>query len=302
MAKKLKGCFPALVTPMREDGDRLNHAINYDAFKQLIDYVLAGGVTGIVPSGCTGHACVLTTDEQIELIKFARENAPEKIPVIAGDGSNCTREAISLAKKISDVGITTHLQISPYQNKPTQEGLYQHYAAIANAMDDEIIVYNVPGRTGKNIEAETTVRLAKEFSNIIAIKEASGNMEQIKSIIDQTTDLDFTVVSGDDGLNLEIMKAGGTGGISVAANSDPKRTSAVFNLALEGNMEEAEKVDGELRDLYKAIFIETNPCPTHYILKKIGIPVGTPRLPLVDITEESEKQIDPVIQALGLRG
>jgi len=298
--KNISGCFPALVTAMKEDGNRLNHEINFGAMKKLVDYLVKGKVTGLVPGGCTGHAASLTTEEQIKLISFVRENAPGKMQVIAGDGSNCTREAIDLAKKIEDIGITTHLQISPYQNKPTQPGLFEHYAAIANAIPGEIIIYNVPGRTGKNIEAETTIKLAKEFSNIIGIKEASGNLEQIKKIIDGTRDLPFSVISGDDGLTLEIIKAGGTGCISVAANVVPKETSKYIDLALRGKVEEAGKIDSQLKELFNVLFIETNPCPCHYALRKIGIPVGVPRLPLVDVTQDSARQIDAVLSQLKL--
>lgn len=294
----LKGTYPALPTPMKEDGNRLNHEINFDELRKLIDYVVKGGVTGIVPSGCTGHACSLTVPEQIKLIRTARDLAPEKIPVIAGDGSNSTREAIDLAKKIEDIGIMVHLQISPYQNKPTQEGLYQHYAEIAKAIEGEIIIYNVPGRTGKNIEAETTIRLAKEFSSIIAVKEASGNLEQIKKIINATKDLDFDVLSGDDALTYEIIKAGGRGCISVAANIAPKETSGMIAAALEGDFAKAEKLNKELKPLFDVLFIETNPSPLHYALKKKGINVGVPRLPLVDIMPESKKKVDAVLKQL----
>lgn len=295
----LKGCFPALVTPIGE-GDSLNAPVNYEAFKHLIEYVINGGVNGIVVAGCTGHAASLTMDERIQLVKTALEIVSDKVKVIVGDGLNCTRDAINLAKKMEDLGINLHLQISPYQNKPTQEGLYQHYARIASAIDGEIIIYNVPGRTGKNIEAETTIRLAKEFDNIIAIKEASGNLEQIKTIIDNTKDLNFNVISGDDGLTLDIIKAGGSGCISVAANIDPKRTTEMINLALNNNFDEAEKLNNILKPLFKVLFIETNPCPAHYALRKIGIDVGIPRLPLVDVTDTSKKEIDRCLQELGL--
>ena len=300
MAKKISGCFPALITPMKEDGNRLNHEINFDTFKQLIDFVIKAGVTGIVPSGCTGHACSLSEEEQIKIVSFAREQVPEKVPVIAGDGSNYTKEAIELAKKIEDAGIKSHLQISPYQNKPTQEGLYQHYAEIAKAIDGEIIVYNVPSRTGRNIEPETVARLAKEFSNIIGIKEASGVIEQIKKTIALTKDYDFDVISGDDGLTLDIIKAGGTGCISVAANIAPKKTSEYIALALEGKFSEAEKINSELQPLFNVLFVETNPCPAHYALKKLGINAGTPRLPLVEVTAESKKKINAVLEQLKL--
>ncbi len=298
-SKVFGGCYPALVTPMG-DGDGLTNPVNQEAMNKLIDYVLKGGVDGILVAGCTGHATSMTWDEQVALMKNCLDHVSGKTKVIAGDGSNCTREAIDAAKKIEDLGITTHLQISPYQNKPMQEGLYQHYAQIASKVDGDIIVYNVPGRTAKNIDAETTIRLAKEFSNIVAVKEASGDMEQIKKIIAGTQDLDFSVVSGDDNLNLEIIKAGGTGGISVAANVDPGRTCDVVRLAREGKFEEARAVDAKLKELYRVLFMETNPQPTHYALRKIGIPVGVARLPLIDVTDGAKKEIDKVLLDLRL--
>ncbi len=299
MAKKISGCFPALITPMKEDGNRLNHEIDFGGFAQLVNHAMKGGVTGVLPAGCTGHAASLTRDEQVKIVEKALEIAGEKA-VIAGDGSNCTREAIALAKRMEDVGAKRHLQISPYQNKPTQEGLYQHYAAIAQAIGNEIIVYNVPGRTGRNIEPETVERLAKEFSNIIAVKEASGNLGQIKRVIELTKDYEFDVISGDDGLTLDIIKAGGTGCISVAANVDPKRTSQYIKLALGGNFEKAAEINVELKPLFEVLFIETNPGPCHYALRKIGIKAGVPRLPLVDVSSESAAKIDSVLEKLGL--
>ena len=296
---KIKGCIPALVTPMKE-GNPLDKGVNYEALAQLLDYLIKGGVDGILIAGCTGHSASLTWDEQVELMKFVLDYTKGRVKVIAGDGSNCTREAIKAAKIMKDLGIDTHLQISPYQNKPTQEGLYQHYKAIAEAVDGDIIIYNVPGRTGRNIEAETTIKLAKDFNNIVAIKEASGNIEQIRKIIDGTRDLDFSVVSGDDSLTLEIIKSGGTGVITVAGNIDPKRVSEMVHLSLEKKFEEAKIIDDKLRDLYKVLFIETNPSPAHYALRKIGIPVGSPRLPLVDVKNETAKQIDKVLIDLEL--
>lgn len=298
-SKKFGGCYPALVTPMK-DGNGLNNPINYDAMKQLIDYVVKGGVEGIVVAGCTGHASSLTWDEQITMMKNCLEHVRGKTKMIAGDGSNCTREAIDGAKRIEDLGIMTHLQISPYQNKPMQEGIYQHYAQIASKIKGDIIIYNVPGRTGKNIEADTTIRLAKEFPNIIAVKEASGNIDQIKKIIEGTKDLEFSVVSGDDNLNLEVIRAGGTGGISVAANVDPKRTSDMIKLACSGKYKEAEQINQKLKELYRVLFIETNPQPAHYALRKIGIPVGVPRLPLIDVTEKTMQEVDKVLEDLKL--
>jgi len=300
MAKKISGCFPALITPMKEDGNRLNHEISFDGLQQLIEHVAKGGVTGIVPAGCTGHAASLSTNEQVKVVEKALEFSKEKLQVIPGDGSNCTREAIELAKKMQALGIKRHLQISPYQNKPTQEGLYQHYAEIAKALDGEIIVYNVPGRTGRNIEPETVARLAKEFSNVIAVKEASGNLEQIKKVIELTKDCEFDVLSGDDGLTLEIIRAGGTGCISVGANIAPDTTSKYIGLALMGKFDEAAEIDAKLQPLFDALFIETNPSPAHYCLRKMGLGVGIPRLPLVDVMPETAKKIDAVLQQLGV--
>jgi 4-hydroxy-tetrahydrodipicolinate synthase len=297
----LKGCFPALVTPMKEDTNRLNHEINFDAFKQLINRCIENGVDGIVPAGCTGHAASLTHDEQINLIEKAIEFAKNRVIVIGGTGSNCTREAINLAQKAEQLGVKTHLQISPYQNKPTQEGIYQHYKTIAEVVDGDIIVYNVPGRTGKNVEADTVIGLAKDFDNIIAVKEASGNLEQIKKIIEGTKDLkNFSVLSGDDSLTLEIIKSGGKGVISVATNVDPKRVSQMVHLALNAEVAKAEELNKKLSDLFKNLFIETNPGPAHYCLRKIGISVGVPRLPLVDVKEENKKIIDETLGSLGL--
>ena len=206
---RLTGCFTALVTPMKA-GNLLNAPIDYDVLKELIEYQIKGKVDGVLVSGCTGHSASLTEKEQAELFEKAVEFADGRVKVIIGDGSNCTRDAIRIAKKMEEVGAKIHLQISPYQNKPTQEGLYQHYAHIAKAISGDLIIYNVPGRTGKNVEAETTIRLAKEFSNIVAVKEASGNMVQIKKIIDETKELKhFSVLSGDDSLTLEVIKNGG---------------------------------------------------------------------------------------------
>jgi len=299
MAKKISGCFPALVTPMKEDGNRLNHEADYEAFKQLVEHVVKGGVTGIVPVGCTGHVITLTEQERIKIVETALD-AAGKAAVIPGDGNACTRDAIAMAKKMENIGVKQHLQISPYQNKPTQQGLFEHYSAIADAIEGEIIVYNVPGRTGRNIEPETVAKLAKEHSNIISVKEASGDLEQIKKAVELTQDYEFDVLSGDDGLTLDIIKAGGTGCISVAANVAPKKTSSYIRLALEGKFEEAAKIDAELKPLFETLFIETNPSPCHYALRKIGIPVGTPRLPLVDLSKESAAKMDAVLQQLGL--
>ncbi len=300
MIKNISGCFPALVTPLFEKGSPIDYPVNHKGMYRLIDYVIAGGVDGIVVSGCTGHSCSLTWDEQLKFIEDSFGHVSDRVKVIAGDGSNSTREAISAAKKIEDLGIEVHLQISPYQNRPTQEGLFQHYAAIAEKIDGDIILYNVPSRTGRNIEPETTIRLANKYSNIIGIKEASGNMTQITRIIDETSDMPFSVLSGDDKLTVDVIKAGGTGIVSVAANIVPDIISDITNLALEGKYDEARKIDETVQKLYAALFIETNPSPAHYILRELGFPVGIPRLTLVDVEPENKEKIKEVLYGMGL--
>ncbi|MFQ6020520.1 MAG: 4-hydroxy-tetrahydrodipicolinate synthase [Candidatus Aenigmatarchaeota archaeon] len=296
----LKGCFPALVTPITSDKENLDSPVNFEALENLVEYVISGGVDGVVPLGCTGHANSFDMEEQEQIVQTVLDIAKGK-EVIVGDGSNYTKQAIEDALCFEDFGIKTHLQISPYQNKPMQEGLFMHYGRIANAIQGELIIYNVPGRTARSIEPDTVVRLAREYSNIIAVKEASGDIDKIKKIIDETSDLEnFSVLSGDDGLTYEIIKNGGYGVISVSANIDPKKTSDMVHYALEGQYESAIAIDEQLRDLYEALFIETNPIPAHYMLTKVGIDAGVPRLPLTPLTEESRIEVDKVMKNLGI--
>lgn len=297
----LKGCFSALVTPIRSNEYNLSDAVNHEALEDLIRHVLDGGVDGVVPLGCTGHADSFILSEKRPIVETVQNVVGSKGLVIVSDGSNVTRQALEEAVVFEDMGVEYHLSISPYQNKPTQTGIFKHYATLAEKVDGNIIVYNVPSRTGRNVEPETVISLAQEYSNIVAVKEASGNLEQIKTIIDGTSDIeDFSVLSGDDGLTYEIIENGGYGVISVAANIDPKRTSDMVHYALEGQYESAVEIDEQLRDLYEALFIETNPIPAHYMLTKLGINAGVPRLPLTPLTEESKIEVDKVIKNLGI--
>lgn len=300
MSFKLRGTFPALPTPI-SSGDSINAPVNFEAMKSVLEHVIGGGVTGVVPVGCTGHAASLTHDEQVKLIDRVNQHVNGRVPVVAGDGSNCTREAIDLARKIEDIGVEIHMQISPYQNKPTPEGIFQHYSRIANSINGTLIVYNVPGRTGLNILPDTVRRLAEEHSSIIGIKEACGNISQIRETIQKTSDIKhFSVVSGDDGLAFDVIKAGGTGLISVAANLYPGQVVKMVNLALSGRLDEARALSDSLQPLFKAMFYETNPSPLHYALRRTGINVGVPRLPLVDVTPETGQKIDKVLENYGL--
>ena len=301
--KKL--CYPALVTPIKSSGTNLNSGINYNALGKLVDYVVANGVDGVVVAGCTGHAASLTMDEQVELIEYVNKNWGHKTEVIAGDGSNCTRESIEFAQRVEkEAKVFRHLQISPYQNKPEQNGIYEHYKSVAGSIEGDIILYSVPGRTGgKGILPETAARLA-EINNIVGIKEASGDLERIAKTIELTKNHDFFVISGDDGMTFKIMALEGVGVISVAANVCPHGVAEMVHCFDEDYNKTAGnrslQLDNKMRGLYDVLFLETNPQPAHYALRRIGIDAGIPRLPLIDAREETKREIDVVLKDLGL--
>lgn len=307
MKAKIKGCYPAIITPFKEEGPRDDCPINYDSLDKLLEYVIEGGVDGVVVAGCTGSASVLSHDEQVDLAEYVYDIYGDRITVIAGDGSNSTREAKELALRMEDVGVFTHLSISPYYNKPSDRGLLEHYLSIADSIEGEMILYSVPGRTGgKGILPKVASKLA-EHPNIIGIKEASGNMELIKETIERTKDEDFFVISGDDFLTHEIIKYGGVGVISVAANVAPRQVCELVNYTLNKDYALAMKSNEGLPELYSALFPkcnDANPSPnpvmTHYALKKIGILVGVPRLPLTEGEAEEKKNMDKVLKDLKL--
>lgn len=303
MKTKIRGCYPALVTPFKEEGSRDSHPINYEGLDKLLYFQINEGVPGAVIAGCTGAASVLTHDEQVELVKYVQKNFGNRIRVIAGDGSNSTREARELAKRMEEEAkVFMHLSISPYYNKPSDRGMIEHYTEIVNDITGELILYSVPSRTGgKGIMAETVEKLA-EHPRIIGIKEASGNIDRIKDEIKRTKDKDFFVISGDDNLTYEITKAGGVGVISVAANIAPRLVSDMVDYALDGNYNVAEDINKELSPLYSALFPKDehanpspNPVMTHYALNKMGFQVGIPRLPLTDGEKEEKEEMDKVL-------
>ena len=305
MAVMKKLCYPALVTPIKSSGTNLNSGINYDALDKLIDYVVTNGVDGVVVAGCTGHAASLTIDEQVGLIGYVNKNWSHKTEVIAGDGSNCTRESIEFAQRVEkEAKVFTHLQISPYQNKPEQNGIYEHYKSVAGSIEGKIILYSVPGRTGgKGILPETAARLA-DIENITGIKEASGDLERIAKTIELTKNHDFFVISGDDGKTFEIMAMGGAGVISVAANVYPKGVAEMVHCFDENydktTSNKSIQLDKKMRSLYDVLFLETNPQPAHYALRRIGIDVEIRRMKLIDAREETKREIDVVLKDLGL--
>src|SRR3989344_7859845 len=250
-----KGAMTAIVTPFDEKGE-----LDLKAFKNLIQFQLDNGIGGVIPCGTTGESPTLEKEEQLELIKVTIEMCSGKIPVIAGTGSNSTKHAIEMTKEAADLGTDATLQVNPYYNKPTQEGLYRHFSAIAKAADIPVVIYNIKGRTAVNIETPTLARLAKEHSNIIAVKEASGDISQMQDVL-KTLPKSFDVLSGDDNMTYPLMKLGGRGVISVAGNIIPGEIKKLTDYCLAKDFSKAEELHNKLMPLFKGIFIETNPIP-----------------------------------------
>ncbi len=287
---ELKGVFTAIITPFKED-----ESIDEEALKKLIDFNIENGIAGIVPCGTTGESPTLSTAEHERVIELVVEHVDKRVPVIAGTGSNCTREAIRLSQHAEEAGADVLLLVNPYYNKPTQEGLYRHFKAIADAVKIPCIVYNIKGRTGINVETPTLMRLAKDCENIIAVKEASGDMKQIKEVIKQRPE-GFYVLSGDDNITLELIKSGGDGVISVISNLVPGTMSKLVRLALEGEFEEAEKADEYLSPLFKAEFIETNPIPVKFMLSLQGKCKEVYRLPMCELADDHKKEVKELLE------
>ncbi len=287
-----KGTSTAIITPFSRDG-----SVDEDSLRRLVDFQEENGVRTLVPCGSTGESATLSHEEHVHVIQIVMDQV-KKAKVLAGAGSNCTSEAVMLSKRAEDLGADGVLSISPYYVKPTQEGIYQHYKTIAEAINIPLVPYNVPGRTGSNIDADTTLRLAK-IDNIIAIKEASGNLSQIEKIIRNRPD-NFEVLSGDDALTYALMCKGADGVISVASNCCPDKVSNMVNLLMDGKKAEGEAIDKYLHPLFVALFVESNPIPIKYIMQRLGYGNGCPRLPLLPISEEAKKKIDPILEQMGL--
>jgi 4-hydroxy-tetrahydrodipicolinate synthase len=287
-----RGSIVALVTPFKD-----NFKVDFDAYGRLIDWQLEQGTDGIVPCGCTGEAATLTHEEQEKVIQFAVERVAGRVPVIAGTGSNNTREALSLTRYAREVGADGALLITPYYNKPTPAGQKLHYTSIAEAVDIPIVLYNVPSRTGTNMLPETVAELSKT-PNITAIKEASGNVDQVSQI---RSACDITILSGDDSLTLPMMALGATGVISVAANVVPGPVARMCREFHNGNLEAARAIHYELMPLFKALFLETNPMPVKAALAWMGLIENHLRLPLTPMQETKFAQLEPVLQKLGLK-
>ena len=292
--EKLRGVFTAIVTPFKED-----ESVDYETLGKLIDFNIENGVSGIVPCGTTGESPTLTEEEHKKVIRYVVKCVNKRVLVIAGTGSNCTKTAIELTKEAEEDGVDAALVVNPYYNKPTQEGLYRHFKAVADSVKIPIVVYNIKGRTGVNVETDNLIRLANDCSNIVAVKEASGDIEQMKDVIAKRSE-GFSVLSGDDGITFELIKAGGDGLISVAANVIPKRVSEMVSLALEGKIGEAEKKNLELSELFSKEFIETNPIPIKAMLAMQGKIKEVYRLPMCELRPENREKIQDLMKRMAL--
>lgn len=288
----MKGVYTALVTPFNDID-----TIDENAMRALIQFQLASGIDGIVVLGTTGEAPTLSELEKESIIRIAREEIPKTSMLIVGTGTNSTQQTIINSQQAQDLGADALLIVAPYYNKPTQEGLYLHYKAVTKCIDIPVIVYNIPGRSGQNIQIETMQRIA-HLNHIIGVKEASGNMTQITEIIEKIsrTQKKFSVLSGDDSLALPTIAMGGSGVISVVSNLLPIAMKFLVSFALQHDLESAQKLHYQLMPLFRAAFLETNPIPIKAALKHAGISAGGYRMPLCEMAMDTEKKLKQVLE------
>jgi len=287
---RFKGVYAAMVTPFAGKEE-----IDADGMRSNIAYLEKGGVAGLVPCGSTGESATLSFDEHKKLVELTVDAA--SVPVIAGTGSNNTAEAVELTRYAQDVGADAALLIVPYYNKPMKSGLIKHFSAVAQACEIPLILYNIPGRTGINMDPETISAVAHEYSNVAGVKEASANFSQISNIIETTRGLEFSVLSGDDGLTLPMMALGATGVISVTADILPKQMGQLVELCLDGDFAKARDLHYQLAPLFKALFIETNPIPVKKACDLLGLAGGPLRLPLTAMAEPNVVKLKETLAA-----
>ncbi|MDD4255422.1 MAG: 4-hydroxy-tetrahydrodipicolinate synthase [Methanofollis sp.] len=285
-----EGVFPAVITPFRRAPDQ---RLDLEGLRSNIEFLIARGVQGIVPCGSTGESATLTFEEHEQVIGATVDAVNGRVPVLAGTGSNNTAEAIRFTKAARDIGADGALVISPYYNKPNRSGLVKHFSALAE-LDIPVVLYNVPGRTGQNILPDLVVELA-DNPNIVGIKEASGNLEQVSRIIEDTQDRDFEVLSGDDALTLPILALGGSGVISVAANIEPALMVGMYEAVKKGDLEEARRIHYRLSPLFRAMFIDTNPIPVKKAAELRGMAAGPVRLPLDELDPAKTEKLAEVL-------
>ncbi|WP_066296441.1 4-hydroxy-tetrahydrodipicolinate synthase [Bacillus sp. FJAT-29937] len=279
----------AMVTPFDHNGK-----VDFEATRSLVNYLIENGSDGLVVAGTTGESPTLTEDEKVALFKFVVEAAGGRVPIIAGTGSNNTRASISLTRKAEEAGVDGIMLVAPYYNKPSQEGMYQHFKAIAEATSLPVMLYNIPGRSVVNMSVETVVRLS-EIQNIVAIKEASGDLDAMAQIISATPD-DFTLYSGDDGLTLPVLAIGGAGVVSVAAHIIGNEMQDMVNSFKNGELQKAAAAHRELLPIMKALFNSPSPTPVKAALNMKGIQVGGVRLPLVPLNKEEMEALQEALQ------
>jgi 4-hydroxy-tetrahydrodipicolinate synthase len=287
---QLKGTGVAIVTPFNKD-----NTVDYKSLGKLVDFIIKGGVEYVVVLGTTGESVNLSAEEKKSVVTHVIENVDKRVPIVLGLGGNNTQEILSSFKVASDFNhIDAILSVSPYYNKPNQRGIYQHYKAISEQSPVPIILYNVPGRTSSNMTADTTLKLAEEFKNIIAMKEASGNLEQCMKII-KYKPKDFLLISGDDMLTLPILAAGGDGVISVVANAYPKDFSDMARHMLAGNLREAQQLHYKLTDIIEQLFADGNPAGIKAVLEMMNICSANLRLPLVKVNKATQNALTELV-------
>jgi 4-hydroxy-tetrahydrodipicolinate synthase len=287
------GSYVAIATPMK------NGQIDEEALRNLVEYQLERGTDGIVPCGTTGESATLSYEEHCNVVKIVIDQVKKRVPVVAGSGSNSTHESVFLTQFAEKAGADGALVITPYYNKPTQEGLYQHFKAVAGSVKIPLILYNVPGRTSVNVLPETVIRLS-EINNIIGIKEASGSMDQAAEIIDGTDD-SFALLSGEDALTYPLYCIGAKGVISASTNVVCEDMAAMWDSFTAGDMETAKKLHYKLLPVFKGLFLETNPIPVKRALYMMGLAEDEIRLPLVTMTSESTAKLRDILVTAGIR-
>jgi 4-hydroxy-tetrahydrodipicolinate synthase len=292
MTEKLKGCGTALVTPFTKDG-----ALDEPALRKLVDWQIKQGIHFLVPCGSTGEAVTMTPAEHRRVVEITVEQAKGRVPIVAGAGSNDTAKAVAMSKEMKAAGATHLLHVSPMYNKPPQRGIIEHFKRIADATDLPVVVYNVPGRTGSNIEAKTTLALA-QVKHIVAVKEASGNLGQITDIL-RDRPANFAVLSGDDEMTLAVMAAGGDGVISVISNATPKAMAQLCETAAKGDIAGAKKIHFQLLAWMRAAFIESNPIPVKAAMAILGKMGNHLRLPLVPLAETHVEAVRSALRSAG---
>ncbi|WP_026668916.1 4-hydroxy-tetrahydrodipicolinate synthase [Butyrivibrio sp. AE3006] len=281
-----KGAGVAIATPFNGDG-----SVNYDEFARLIDFQIDNGTDAIIVCGTTGESATMTEEEHKEVVRYCIDHVNKRVPVIAGAGSNCTQTAVELSEDAAKHGADAVLSVTPYYNKATQDGLIEHFTAVAKAIDIPVILYNVPSRTGVNIQPETAVRMCKDVDNIVGIKDATGNLAQTAKMM-QLAEGCIDLYSGEDGLVVPIMSLGGIGVISVLSNVAPRQTHDMCMKALEGDFAGACEIQLKALPLVDALFSEVNPIPVKAALEMIGFAAGPLRLPLTTITEANRKVLE----------